>query len=218
MLISHTKRFIFIHNYKVAGTSIRSVFKNYNCNSFLRSDFKTKLGIILCKYPKIYSSDFFWHLTAEELEKKIQKDVYNSYYKFGFVRNPWDYQVSLYHYILNRVNHKEYEIVKKMKYFDEYINWRVESSLHLQKNFFYKDGKCMVDFIGKFENLNEDIANISETIGIQIKTVPHKNRNTDRKQTYLKYYSEQSFEIVKNAFREDVELFGYSNTKFEGYK
>lgn len=105
-----------------------------------------------------------------------------------------------------------------MKDFDEYINWRVESSLHLQKNFFYKDGKCMVDFIGKFENLNEDIANISETIGIQIKTVPHKNRNTDRKQTYLKYYSEQSFEIVKNAFREDVELFGYSNTKFEGYK
>jgi hypothetical protein len=218
MLISHTLKLIFIHNYKVAGTSIRSVFKNYNCSSFLKSDFKTKLGIILCKYPKIYSLNFFWHLTAEEWEKKIQKDVYNSYYKFGFVRNLWDYQVLLYHYILNRVNHKDHQIIKRMKDFDEYINWRVQSSLHLQKNFFYKDGKCIVDFIGKFENLNGDIVKISETIGVQTNTVPHKNRNIDRKQNYLKYYSEQSFNIVKNAFREDVELFGYGNTKFEGYK
>lgn len=218
MLISHTKKFIFIHNYKVAGTSIREVFKNYDCKSFLRSNFKTKLFIILGKYPKIYSSDFFWHITAEELKKKIQKDVYNSYYKFGFVRNPWDYQVSLYNYILNRPSHKDYDIIKKMSDFDEYINWRVESSLHLQKNFFYEEGKCSVDFIGKFENLHEDIAKISQAIGTQIKAVPHKNAGTDRKLKYFEYYSEMSFNLVKDAFREDVELFGYGETKFEGHK
>jgi hypothetical protein len=72
MLISHTKKFIFVHNFKVAGTSLRVVLNPVSCNSFLRSDFSTKWNMALGETAKIYSKNFYWHLIASKIKKNLE--------------------------------------------------------------------------------------------------------------------------------------------------
>src|ERR1051326_1624247 len=138
MLISHSRRFIFIHNYKVAGSSIRDTLAAYSNLSFQRSSLTDKIKLVLGIYPKIYSHDFHGHIKAFELKGKLPKKTFDDYFKFGFVRNPWDWQVSLYTYALNLPSHHQHLLVKEMKGFDDYIDWRIDKELRLQKDFFYR--------------------------------------------------------------------------------
>src|ERR1700758_1505800 len=121
MIISHRKKFIFIHNYKVAGTSIHQALRKYNNPSFLGSILLDKLRLLAKKHPAIYAQDFEWHINAKELRDKLPANVFNSYFKFGFVRNPWDWQVSLYTYMLKAKDHRDHTFIKSLKNFDEYI-------------------------------------------------------------------------------------------------
>lgn len=141
MIISHQKKIIFIHNYKVAGTSLRKSLSHFNNKNFRSSKRIDKLKFILGLYPKIYTSEFPRHIKAIELKKQLPAKVFNNYFKFGFVRNPWDWQVSLYTYMLKKEDHHQHDLIKSMKNFGEYIDWRVHNDLHLQKDFFYEDGK-----------------------------------------------------------------------------
>ena len=117
MIISHQKKFIFIHNYKVAGTSIRQSLELYDYNTINNSTYLDKLKFFLGISPKVCSSQFEGHITAVELKDKIPHKIFNDYYKFGFVRNPWDWQVSLYKYMLKLESHPQHTLIKSMKNF-----------------------------------------------------------------------------------------------------
>lgn len=137
MVISHKKKFLFIHNYKVAGSSIRSALDPYY--SHARKDLnyidrvRVKLGLI----PNLFPENFKWHTKAMDVKASIPSKIFDSYFKFGFVRNPWDWQVSLYKYMLKEEGHDQHKIIASMKNFDEYIEWRVNhGNIELQKDFF----------------------------------------------------------------------------------
>lgn len=208
MIISHSKKFIFIHNYKVAGTSIKYILSKYNNQSFKGSIHTDKLKLLIGVYPKIYSNQFSGHVSAIELKNRLPKQVFERYYKFGFVRNPWDWQVSLYTYMLKLETHEQHKLIKSMRNFDEYIDWRVNKDLHLQKEFFYDKDMCLVNFVGKMENLENDFNNVCKTIGIK-QTLPHLNESRQNEDNFLKYYSQKSIDLLFEAFKEDVKLFNY---------
>jgi hypothetical protein len=208
MLISHSKKFIFLHNYKVAGTSVRNTLGKYATISFRGSSVIDKFRILTGKYPKIYSNKFNGHIRAAALKNELPPQIFDTYFKFGFVRNPWDWQVSLYTFTLNLKTHYQHELIKSMKDFDAYIDWRVHKELRLQKDFFYdNEGKCLVDYIGKFENLDRDFAQICNRIQIH-DTLPVMN-SSRRGSDFLSYYSQRSIDMVNEAFKTDIELFGY---------
>ena len=208
MIISHSKKFIFIHNYKVAGTSIRQVLSKYGNLTFLKSSLWDKLMQLTFQYPWVFASDFPTHVRAKEIRNKIPLKLYDSYFKFGFVRDPWDWQVSLYHYTLVKKDHHQYQLVSEMKDFKEYIHWRVNNDVHLQKEFFYdEDGNCIVDFIGRLENLETDFESILGKIDAS-EELPHVNKRKERYH-YLTFYDQESIDLVNNAFSEDILTFGY---------
>lgn len=208
MVISHSKKFIFIHNYKVAGTSIRDVLDKYNDKTFLKSKpHINKLKFILGLYPKIYSRQHHNHSRALEIKNSIPAQVYDSYYKFGFVRNPWDWQVSLYTYALKNTAHYQHDLMKSFGNFDNYIDWRITKEKKLQKDFFYDGDECIVDFIGKMENLNEDFQTICSQIGIDA-SLPHlKKSRSDNK--FRKFYTQKTIDLVYDAYLPDIETFNY---------
>lgn len=207
MILSHSKKFIFVHNYKVAGTSIRRALDVYNFPSFRSSQPMDKLKLLLRLYPWVYANQFEGHSTAQDIRNRVPKKIYDSYFKFGFVRSPWDWQVSLYTYMLKLETHHRHDLVKSFENFDQYIEWRVNEDLHLQKDFFYSDGQCIVNKIGKYESLASDFQEICDQLGIEAE-LPKLNVSK-KTSDYLSFYSQKSIDLVHEAFKEDIETFGY---------
>ena len=83
-ILSHSKKFIFFHNYKVAGSSISNVLSKYEPHYWIRTALR-KSGIKKY-YPHL--ANFTRHASAVEVRELIDEDTFNNYYKFTFVRNP----------------------------------------------------------------------------------------------------------------------------------
>jgi hypothetical protein len=158
--------------------------------------------------PRVFSYDFPRHITAPELRAEMREDLFDSYFKFAFVRNPWDWQVSLYHFALADLKNPHHEIVSGFRSFDEYIDWRVQN-VRLQKGFIFDhNDELLVDFVGRYENLNDDFRQICRHIGIPEIELPHQNKTNHK--PYQEYYSHRTRELVAEAFKEDIRSFNYT--------
>ncbi len=204
MLVSHRHRFIFIHTYKTAGMSVRRVLDPYAEGRARRwvAKYARRLRLPAPATPR-------FHMPAREVRALLSPEVFDSYFTFAFVRNPWDWQVSLYHYMLKATDHYQHELAKSFAGFDAYIRWRVDKEVRLQKAFVTdEDGRMIVDFVGRMECVDEDFAHVCRTVGLPPIRLPHKNRSRHR--DYRGYYSDETREMVARAFAEDIDAFGYT--------
>lgn len=151
------------------------------------------------------------HQNIWQIFSSIDGPRFESYFKFGFVRNPWDRAVSLY-------ERNEGLRLKAHLSFAEFIEWmRFASctSIHAVPHRYQLDwfvnphGDVIVDFIGKFENLGGDWARICGRLGIPPSPLPQLNVNPTRARDYTGYYSEKTRRIVAERFAVDIEYFGY---------
>ena len=220
MLISYTHKFIFFHVAKVAGMSIRETLKSYvqEPEKFkIRRPPKT-LGDKSNPLYEMWES-FLLHVKAKDAKQELSEEVYNNFYKFAFVRNPWDWQISMYHFILRETSHVKHQLVKSMTSFDEYLDWVANTknpypkgATKLQKDMLTNNkNQLIVDFVGRYETLAQDFQHVCDIINIKA-SLPSLNRTIHR--DYKSYYNERTRKIVAECFKEDIELFGYT---FEGY-
>jgi hypothetical protein len=213
MLISYLNEFIFIHTYKTAGTSIHHALRRYA----FPNPFKRYVNIVTRRLanrldldiPDPFYKDriFPTHIKAREIKSQLPPEVFDNFFKFAFVRNPWDWQVSLYFYMQQSPSHFQYDIVAPMT-FDEYIEWRVTEDRWFQKDFVVdENGRLLVDFVGKYEQLNQDFQQVCDTLGLDA-ALPHKQKSSHR--DYRTYYNERTKHLVEEYFKEDIEFFGYT--------
>jgi len=215
MQISYSHKFIFFHVAKVAGLSIREALSGY-------AEEPERFKI---KRPPKMSGDkpnpFYdiWqvlllHAKAKDAKRELPKEVYDTFYKFAFVRNPWDWQVSMYHFILKEKNHIRHQLVQSMESFEEYLQWVINTKKPFARGAtkFQKDmvtdeeGNLIVDFIGRYETLAQDFRHVCQVLNIEA-SLPHINRTSHR--DYRSYYNKKTRQMVAEHFKEDIELFGY---------
>lgn len=220
MLISPSHRFIFFHVAKAAGSSLRAALEQYaeEPERFRINRPPKFMGDKINPLYKIWDGQL-WHAKAREARRELPAEVYGQFFKFAFVRNPWDWQVSMYHFILKENDHIHHARVKAMAGFDEYLEWVI----HTEKPFprgatkFQKDmltdetGAVIVDFIGRYERLEDDFERICRRLNLETK-LPHENCTAHR--DYRSYYNPQTRRRIEEHFRPDIELFGYT---FDGH-
>jgi len=70
-----------------------------------------------------------------------------------------------------------------------------------------KNGQPVVDFIGKVENMENDIKKCFNIIGIDVDEIPILNQSNH--ENYKKYYTEKTKQIIKNIYKRDIDFFNY---------
>ena len=128
---------------------------------------------------------------------QFSPEVQEKYFSFGFVRNPWDIAVSEYFY--NVKNHGE------RRSFKDFLKLPRAGLYHLkpQHEFFNRN----VNFIGRFENLQEDFNFVCDTIEIPRGELSHQNKSTHN--PYWDYYDDESRQLIARRFNKDIEYFNY---------
>jgi hypothetical protein len=215
MLLSRSHSFIFFHVAKVGGISIRHVLKPYTCEP---EHFKINRPPrqIKGKPNRLYAiwESALIHATVKQTQTALPSE-FNTFYKFAFVRNPWDWQVSMYHFLLKQPDNHRYQMIKEFGSFKQYMQWVVnedrpfpKGATKLQSTMLIgADGKIAVDKIGRFETLAEDFQTIGESLGIQV-TLPKLNYSLHTR--YQDYYDTATKHLVEKHFSKDIELFEYT--------
>jgi hypothetical protein len=216
MLISYSHKFIFFHVAKVAGLSIREVLGEFaqEPETFKIRRPPKQLGVRLNPLYEMWESVVI-HARARDAKKELPEDVYNNFYKFAFVRNPWDWQVSMYHFLLKETTNIRYELIKSMNSFEEYLEWVIRTdnpypkrATKLQNEMITDDnGNLVVDFVGRYETLAQDFGYVCQILKLPI-SLPHLNQSTHR--DYRSYYNVRTKKMVAEYYQADIELFGYT--------
>jgi hypothetical protein len=206
MLISYHKKFLFVHIFKTAGTSITDSLARfcYRPDSTRPSNW---MAFFSTNWTKIHRKPIKKHATATEIRDSLDREIFNSVFKFTFVRNPWDWQVSLYHYILENPENHGYEETMKMGSFRNFVFSREKLSFTQTSCLVDESGNLLVDFVGKFENLDQDFQSICRKVGIAA-CLPHINKT--KRTDYQDYYDAETRDLTARLYAEDIERFGYT--------
>ncbi len=222
MIISHRHKFIFICNGKTGTTSIERGLDGYDESVDMN-----------------HGSPGLWdgkHMPASVAKAMLPKAVWDSYYKFLFVRNPYDWFVSAYrHNFRSRLKLRKLlrhpslapEMIWTFFLFRKERSKQIldGSDVDFHHDFLRKyrglplaetlwqtsyacdpDGNLLVDFVGRFENLNEDIHKVQQAIGLSF-NVPHLNAST--RQTYQDCLTASAMQRISELWAEDFRVFGY---------
>lgn len=135
--------------------------------------------------------------------------------KFAFVRNPWERLVSAYidkiqgNSLLRGSQLKNYK--KKYNTFNKMVQFIKSAKLEELNEHFNSQTNLLplnkLDFIGRFENLQEDFDIVCDKIGLPRKKLPHENQSKHKH--YTEYYDDETRQIVAEKYAKDIEFFGY---------
>ncbi len=213
MVISHTQRFIFVHIDKTAGSSMTRVLAPYahETNAVWLNQVLEKLGIRVNYFGPTTWRRFRVHSSAANLRRHLPARIFNAYFKFAFVRNPWDRMVSRYEFLMARPKHRHHKWVSRLGGFTNYLHAVLPGhSLHQHRMVMDARGDLLVDFVGRFENLAADFQSVCDQLGLQA-TLPHVGRTGHR--DYRSYYTTATQQFVADHFRQDLGWLGY---QFDG--
>ena len=211
-MISHRHKCIFIHIPKTAGTSINSFFHPGVKFHFKKPDYERLFG--WCPKRQLHMQ----HATSKQLleTELITEEQWNEYYKFTFVRNPWDRAYSDYIWIKKFANVKGSfkNYIKKEKGFKNIFNDNTNENYlgdHLipQTIFFDIEGKYKLDFVGNFENFSVQIQDVLKALNIRKNFDVFQNR-TKRIKDYSKFYTNSNKNLVEQIYEKDIKLLNYS--------
>jgi hypothetical protein len=249
--INHDLNIIYFHIPKTGGTYIQTLLEEYydffSYNFLVRSDFhifnefNKKKTENYKDYLKVtpFSNRLFgvnnYYSGSKELidATTLGEQKWNDSLKFTFVRDPYSRFISAFNFILsiptiseNLVDNDNYEKFENIDYF---IDNKDELSDIAYNHVFLsqydqiidKDGINNINFIGKQENLEEDLSNILLKAGFnEIKHIERRNINKNRidYNYYKTYYTEYSFNFVNKHFEKDFSEFNYKKyDKFDDF-
>lgn len=198
---TQTSHFLFIHNYRTGGTSIRNILKPY---------FSLELVDYHCSLQQL--THFYQHYSFEE------KQQFSETFKFAFIRNPYEWLFSLYNYMRFFEGHPMNEAVKD-KSFSEFPSWFIykqlkcnnPSAMHFTQKEFLCDesGKPCVDYIGRFESFETDIQNVCQKLSIDCSNVLHENKSY-AEGNYRLHFTDGDRKLVEKYFEWELDYGKYT--------
>tara|TARA_R100000315_G_scaffold60191_1_gene36643 strand:- start:325 stop:981 length:657 start_codon:yes stop_codon:yes gene_type:complete len=216
-MVSHKHKFIFIHIGRTAGCSIERALCNDYCGP--ESKLTNNKWVLydgsedFIKNSNTDTQNAAGHWLPIEIKGYFGNQTYDDYFKFTVVRNPWQRILS------------QFKKTQDKKDGMSFSDWVQKSFVDLERNMserFYKPCtwwiKDEMDYIIRYENLDEDFKKLLSKIGIsnsikleKVKMLPGWNHWGDDIDSvnYQNYYDETTKKIIEKNFKDDIERFGY---------
>jgi len=229
MILSHEHKFIYIKTYKTGSTSVEAALSGVCGPADVITEASEQLRGVRQKPAQNYriehpdkpgrplwkkvlgrperhyhpSVGYYEHMPAWRVRKYCGEAIWNGYFKFSFERNPWDRQVSWYHYKTKSKPAAEkpsFEMFNRDKRRAWVENWDLYAT----------GGELIVDFVGRYETLEADFDEVLSRIGLRGQvTLPRTNVSKGRSGSYRDMYDDASRALVADWYAPEIRHFGY---------
>ena len=239
-IISHSRKFIFVKTMKTAGTSIEMALSKYcsdrdilaplgdpgeedkrreiagiGSQNYLRPFAEYRLPQRLKKLVRgRRESKYDEHAPAWQIRSRLGEDLWSDYFKFAVVRNPFDRCVSRFYYTTRWFDERNSHEVWDRRSFDQFLRYHPEMINENWRMYTEKD-EIAVDFVIRYEHLEEDLARVSARIGLghnlfdDLKDIRAKGDYRPDRSPPGEIFDERQKLLVSLLCRKEIELFGY---------
>lgn len=206
MIISHQHRFIFAAVPKTGTHSVRQALREHLSESDLE-----QVGLFVNKrFPfEDLATIKHGHLSLRQVRPHVGDDAFNGYFKFAFVRNPFDRFVSYCAFMTRENSVFERAPQAVMEHFlfvappEQHILFQSQASVLVDD-----DGTTLLtDSIGRVEEMQASYDAIASRIGIPTRLL--EQVNSSRRGAYRQYYTPALKDAVARRYAIDFQLFGY---------
>ncbi len=205
MIISHRHEFIFFAVPKTATHTIREALRQH----LVPDDWEqqTLFGQQALPIPDIARIQH-GHISVRQIRPNIEPAIWGNYFKFAFVRNPFDRFVSTCFFLnRNNLNFKN-SAVGFMKQRLQFNKFRERVLVMPQSELLIDDNRQIaVDYVGRYENLQRSYDEICDRIGVPTTLLGLKNPSDHA--AFREYYDDELRDVVGKFYEADLRLFGY---------
>lgn len=223
MLVSHSKKFIFLKTIKTGGTSVE-IFLEPFCRppgSLVEHHGPAQVseaGIVGARGPDATSQQWYNHMPASRLRELLPPDVWAGYHKFTIVRNPFDRLVSFWWMQVQRTAPEAHQRAATDMEFAraQFSGWIVRTSkLPSDRKIYTIDGLPVTDRMLRYERLNDDLTTLCADLNLDADIASlgrYKSEFRQRTEPFQAYYSpeararvqtDQAAELADNQYAFD---------------
>ena len=204
MIISTTHRYVFAAVPKTGTHAVRQALRPH-----MREGDVEQVGLFVNRQLPIpeLAKLRHGHITLDQLRPFVDPAKFADYFKFAFVRNPFDRFVSYCSFMTRAGDAFQRDAQSVKRHFVE--SPPLQHVLFAPQHSFVTggDGELLADYIGRVETMQESFDFIAGKIGIP--TVELEKVNTSTRASYRDYYDQQLIDGVSNLYARDLELFDY---------
>lgn len=227
MIISHKYRFIFIKTHKTAGSSVELALaglcgpgdvvapmelpesvhqpRNYHGDAVLdrlysRSRLVRKM---IGRHSSLLERWYYEHMPAWRVREQVGEEVWGSYFKFCFERNPWDKVVSYYLW-------KKHGQDRDLPAFRDYV-LKKPRRLPADGDLYFDGETLLVDEVFEFRKVQAVFPQICQRLGIPFRgDLPREKADiAGNRPPFQEFYDDETRELVERLFAREIALMGY---------
>ncbi|NBB64628.1 sulfotransferase family 2 domain-containing protein [Pseudomonas sp. ODNR1LW] len=212
MIVSHRHRFIFAAVPKTGTHAVRRALREQMGEGDLE-----QVGLFVDKrFPwEDLAAIRHGHLSLRQIRPYVGEEAFADYFKFAFVRNPFDRFVSYCAFMLRDGDVFQRRPRDVMRHFlfqqppEQHVLFQPQASLLTDE-----DGQTLLtDQFGRVEEMQASYDSLCARIGIAPRPLDRVNASTHG--DYRVYYDQQLIDGVAARYAQDIELFGYG---FDGLR
>jgi hypothetical protein len=204
MIISFQHKFVFVAVPKTGTHAVRQALRAH-----LGPDDIEQVGLFVQKrfpIPELAAIQH-GHVSLQQLRPHLPAEQFSSFFKFAFVRNPFDRFVSYCSFMTRFQGEFLARPQRVMAHFlqnpprQHVLFWPQHSFIASP------DGKLLTDYVGRVEEMQQSYDEIARRIGIPSSELGRVNAS--KRNDYRSYYTPPLVNGVAKLYARDLELFGY---------
>jgi hypothetical protein len=206
MIISHKYKFIFTAIPKTATHAIRFALRPH-----LGEEDLEQVGLFIKKaFPfKETAGIPHGHIKCKEIKPLLTPEIWDNYFKFAIVRNPYDRFVS--YCAFTNLNNPDFVKNPQSYMYRALLDKKTHKSLWFIPQHEYitnEEGELIVDYVGRQEELENSYQHVCEKLNIPFQQLDKINASSHK--PYQEYFNDELTEMVYEYYKTDFINFNYN--------